>query len=278
MSLHALPPDWAAWLRDGVQRRCAPAELLERLCAGGFARAPARVALHEALCERDGVAPGPLPALRPQPRTQPHRLHVAGHAVRVACLLDRPQAVLYEGLLDDAECDALLALAAPRFTRSTVVDATHGGGRVDPQRSSVGACLERAQTPLLARLEQRIAALLNWPVERGEGLQVLRYAPGAEYRAHLDTFDPAHPGSATHLRRGGQRVGTLVIFLAEPEVGGGTRFAAVGLEICAQRGAAVYFACVDEHGAIDAQALHAGMPVIEGVKCVATKWLRERAW
>lgn len=278
MSLAALPADWAAWLRDGVARRCAPPELLDRLCAGGFARATARAALNEALCERDGSVPGPRPPVRPEPRVQPQRIDVEGRRVRVACVLDRPQAVLYEDLLDEAECDAMLALAESRYTRSTVIDAEHGGGRVDPQRTSAGASFARGETPLLARVEERIAALLGWPVENGEGFQVLRYAPGAEYRAHLDTFDPARPGSAAHLRRGGQRVGTLVIFLAEPESGGGTRFARAGLEICPRRGAGVYFACVDEEGAIDPLALHAGMPVLAGTKSVATKWLRATAW
>jgi len=131
---------------------------------------------------------------------------------------------------------------------------------------------------LLDRLERRIAALVAWPVTHGEGFQILRYEAGAEYRAHLDTFDPARPGSAAHLRRGGQRVATLVIFLTEPEAGGGTRFAKAGLEVCPQRGSAVYFACVDEDGTIDPLSLHAGMPVVAGVKCVATKWLRQQPY
>ena len=55
----------------------------------------------------------------------------------------------------------------------------------------------------------RIAALVNWPVVNGEGLQVLHYRPGAEYKPHHDYFDPAQPGMAAVLRRGGaEPVGT----------------------------------------------------------------------
>ena len=32
--------------------------------------------------------------------------------------------------------------------------------------------------------------LLNWPLENGEGLQVLHYRPGAEYKPHYDYFAP----------------------------------------------------------------------------------------
>jgi prolyl 4-hydroxylase len=73
-------------------------------------------------------------------------------------------------------------------------------------------------------IEARIARLVNWPLENGEGLQVLQYVPGTEYKPHYDYFDPAEPGTPTILKRGGQRVGTLVMYLNEPEKGGGTTF------------------------------------------------------
>ena len=40
------------------------------------------------------------------------------------------------------------------------------------------------------------------------------YKRQAEYRPHHDYFDPAHPGTAHVLQRGGQRVGTLVMYLS----------------------------------------------------------------
>jgi prolyl 4-hydroxylase len=58
--------------------------------------------------------------------------------------------------------------------------------------------------------------LLNWPLENGEGMQVLHYRPGAEYKPHYDYFAPNEPGTPTILKRGGQRVGTLVMYLNEP--------------------------------------------------------------
>ena len=45
-----------------------------------------------------------------------------------------------------------------------------------------------------------MAALLAWPVENGEGLQVLRYGVGAEYKPHYDYFDPVHTGTPTILK------------------------------------------------------------------------------
>jgi hypothetical protein len=127
--------------------------------------------------------------------------------------------------------------------------------------------------PDITRIEQRIATLLRWPVSHGEGIQVLRYRPGAEYLPHFDYFDPVHPGSMPVLARGGQRVGTLVMYLSAPVRGGATTFPAVGLEVAPVPGSAVFFS-YDRPDA-STGTLHGGAPVLEGEKWVATKWLRE---
>ncbi|MGS0759486.1 2OG-Fe(II) oxygenase, partial [Roseateles sp. GG27B] len=64
----------------------------------------------------------------------------------------------------------------------------------------------------------------------------------------------------------------------EVAAGGGTRFPSLGFEVRPTQGAALYFASVDAQGLEDATTLHAGVPVIEGVKYIATKWLRERRY
>ena len=87
-------------------------------------------------------------------------------------------------------------------------------------------------------------------------------------------FDPAEPGTATIVKRGGQRVGTLVMYLNTPEKGGGTTFPDVHLEVGPQRGNAVFFSYERPH--TSTRTLHGGAPVIAGEKWIATKWLRER--
>ncbi|MDQ3271200.1 MAG: 2OG-Fe(II) oxygenase, partial [Pseudomonadota bacterium] len=130
------------------------------------------------------------------------------------------------------------------------------------------------ETGLVATIEARIAKLLDWPVENGEGLQVLRYGPGAEYKPHYDYFDPAEAGSATILARGGQRVATLIMYLQEPVEGGATVFPDLRLQVVPRRGSAVFFSYSQAHPS--SQSLHGGMPVLAGEKWIATKWLRER--
>jgi prolyl 4-hydroxylase len=133
---------------------------------------------------------------------------------------------------------------------------------------------QRGENELIRRIEARIARLLNWPEENGEGLQVLHYRPGTQYKPHYDYFDPGEPGTPTILKRGGQRVGTLVMYLAEPDKGGGTTFPDVHLEVAPKRGNAVFFSYERPHPST--RTLHGGAPVLAGEKWIATKWLRER--
>jgi prolyl 4-hydroxylase len=193
-------------------------------------------------------------------------------SVLLSCRL--PRVVVFGGFLSDDECDQLVALASPRLARSETVVNETGGSEVNTARTSDGMFFERAETELCARIERRIARLLNWPEKNGEGLQVLRYRPGAEYKAHFDYFDPNQPGARSILARGGQRVGTLVMYLNTPPQGGATTFPDAGLEVSPVKGNAVFFSYAQPVPA--SRSLHAGAPVLAGEKWVATKWLRER--
>lgn len=203
----------------------------------------------------------------------PAQVDCGDRSVSVLLTMARPRIVVFGNLLSAEECDALIADAAPSLARSLTVAIKTGGEEINADRTSDGMFFQRGQTPLIQRIEERVARLLNWPIENGEGLQVLHYRPGAEYKPHYDYFDPAEPGTPSIVQRGGQRVGTLVIYLNTPEKGGGTTFPDVHLEVAPQRGNAVFFSYARPDPST--QTLHGGAPVIAGDKWIATKWLRE---
>ncbi|MGI4778442.1 MAG: 2OG-Fe(II) oxygenase [Janthinobacterium lividum] len=215
-------------------------------------------------------------AARPGPDLVSSPLYLDGGDRRVHVLhtMKHPRVVVFGDLLSDDECAALVASAGRRLARSLTVETKTGGETLNVDRTSDGMFFERGENELVACIERRIAALLRWPVEFGEGLQVLRYGPGAEYKPHYDYFDPAEPGTPSILQRGGQRVATLVMYLQEPEQGGATTFPDVGLEVAPKRGTGVFFSYDRPDPAT--RSLHGGAPVLAGEKWVATKWLRER--
>jgi prolyl 4-hydroxylase len=246
--------------------------------ASGWAEDVAVEALEQTLRARLEELGLPVPdpgSAVPEPSLQERasRLRAHDRDVDVLVELKLPRVVVFGGLLSHEECDELVALSAPRLMRSETVDNTTGGSEVNAARTSDGMFFERGEAPLIQRIEKRISALLNWPEDHGEGLQILRYRSGAEYKPHHDYFDPAQPGAPTILKRGGQRVGTLVMYLNAPEQGGSTVFPDIGLEVAPVKGNAVFFSYDRPHPAT--KTLHGGSPVIAGEKWVATKWLRE---
>ena len=195
--------------------------------------------------------------------------------VQVLATMRLPRVIVFGDLLSPDECDCLVGLARHRLQPSLTVDNWNGVSQASESRTSQSTYLARGQTPVVEGIEARIAELLNWPAEFGEGLEVLRYGPGDEFKPHYDYFEPSLPGSERLLERGGQRVATLVMYLMSPIAGGGTIFPDVALEVAPIKGNAVFFSYDVPHS--DTKSLHGGMPVGSGEKWVATKWLRERA-
>ncbi len=282
----AITPELREWIVAQARAGCAPADILKAMQASGWDDSVARAALTHALQPASSATSQPalpqLPAVpdgagspvpEPDLKGAPSLLQLPDRQVQVLLTLARPRVVLFGSFMSDEECDALMDLARPRLARSETVDHQSGGSEVNAARTSDGMFFARGEEPLIQRIEQRIATLLQWPVERGEGLQILRYRPGAQYRPHFDYFDPVQPGSAAVLKRGGQRVGTLIMYLHVPKNGGGTLFPDVGLEVMPVKGNALFFSYDRPHESTG--TLHGGSPVTDGEKWVATKWLRE---
>jgi prolyl 4-hydroxylase len=219
--------------------------------------------------------PPPVPVPDADLRDSPAWIDAGDRRVLVLTSVKaNPRVIVFGGLLSDEECDAMIEAARPRLVRSETVQTDTGGSEVNKARTSRGMFFAREENAVCAAIERRIARLVNWPLVNGEGLQVLHYLPGAQYEPHHDYFDPAKPGTASIVARGGQRVGTLVMYLNTPERGGGTTFPDIGLEVAPIRGNGVFFSYDRPHPVT--KTLHGGAPVLEGEKWVATKWLRER--
>ncbi|WP_374520420.1 2OG-Fe(II) oxygenase [Hydrogenophaga sp.] len=282
--MQQITPELRRWIVEQASAGVRPDDVLTAMRQAGWQEAVAVAAMESALSEHlaakqaaaqaasttSAVSAVPMLNLAGAPR----RLDAGDRWVDVIASLQNPRVVVLGNLLSEIECEALIESARPRLARSLTVQTQTGGEELNPDRTSSGMFFNRGETPEVAALEARIARLVNWPVQNGEGIQVLHYRPGAEYKPHYDYFDPDEPGTPTILRRGGQRVATLVMYLNEPMRGGGTTFPDVGLEVAPVRGHAVFFSYDRPHPAT--RTLHGGAPVIEGEKWVATKWLRER--
>ena len=277
MTTRRLSEEMERWVVAQATAGVAPEAVLQPLLDGGWDEQEAVDAIAAAVnayVARGGEAGLPMPSPVPVP-VEPNGawlLDGGDREVRVLATMLLPRVVVLGGLLSDEECDAMIELARPRLERSMTVEPESGGDMVHPDRTSFGMGFARGENALCARIEARIARLLDWPVDHGEALQVLKYGPGAQYKPHHDYFDPAMPGSEVLLRRGGQRVASVVMYLNTPERGGATVFPESHLEVAAVKGNAVFFSYDRPHPMT--RTLHGGAPVLAGEKWILTKWLR----
>lgn len=178
-----------------------------------------------------------------------------------------PTVRLWRGFLTPAECAHIARSASDILAPSMVADPRTGQLIEHPIRTSSAAQIgpTRESLPVQAILK-RIAAATGTQVAQGEPLTVLHYAPGQEYRAHMDAL----PHTAN------QRVETVLLYLNEGYVGGETRFEASGLTVAGRGGDALWFANTLPDGSPDPASRHSGLPVRQGTKWLATRWIRAR--
>lgn len=275
----SITPALRDWIVEQARAGHSPEAVLEAMKSSGWQEDVAIDALETVLGgllkdrAESPALPPPNRVPDPVPSDGATKIFAHDREVSIVMSLREPRVVVFENLLADDECDELVALAGERLARSHTVDVATGDSEVNDARTSDGMFFARGEHIVCQRLEARLAALLNWPVENGEGLQVLRYRPGAQYKPHYDYFDPAQPGTPSILKRGGQRVATILTYLNTPLRGGATTFPDVGLEVSPLKGQAVFFSYERPHPST--RSLHGGAPVLEGEKWVATKWLRE---
>jgi len=200
--------------------------------------------------------------------------------IEMQTLSNMPRIYRLPNFLSNEECNHLINLAKDNLTPSMVVnnDDQNGNAKSSPARTSNGYFLqEKDRDDNVKKIEELIKAVTEMPIENGESLHVLQYPLKGQYLPHYDYFDSTTAGGAAQLKRGGQRVATVIMYLNTPQKGGKTSFPKTQpmIEVTAQKGDAVFFYNVLKSGQVDPLTLHAGNPVEEGEKWIATKWIRE---
>lgn len=268
----AMDASWRNWLQENIARGCSVESVVESMISGGFDKDAASAAVRAFLA---GEIPGSSRYEYDTCPVSPDRIIYAhDRAIYSVLRVERPQLILFGNVLSAEECDQVIELSEGKLQRSTIVDPDTGRPEIVKNRSSESTSFQLSETPLIDRLDRRISDLMNWPLENGEGMQILRYGVGGEYRPHFDYFPPDQPGHAPHIARGGQRTATLVVYLNDVEGGGDTVFPEAGISIPPRKGHAVYFRYFNNVGQLDPATKHAGAPVRAGEKWIMTKWMR----
>jgi prolyl 4-hydroxylase len=192
------------------------------------------------------------------------KLAHAGAAVREQVSSD-PHIEVVRSFLLPEECGWLVRRASPLLKPSFVDDGRTGVGRPDPIRTSHGAAFVPHEADLVVQaITDRIAAMTGTGSQNAEALYVMRYAPGQQYRPHLDAL----PGLKN------QREWTAIAYLNDAFEGGATAFPDLSLSLRLNAGDLLVFRNSDKAQNPDPRMRHAGEPVTSGEKWVATRWIR----
>ena len=182
-------------------------------------------------------------------------------------LSEDPEIRVFPKFFSADECAFLIEAARPALRPSFVIDPYSGREIPNPVRTSRGVGFPFVdENPAIHALNRRIASASVTDVRAGEPIQVLSYAPGQQYREHSDALP--------NVAQGQQRVLTFLVYLDDDYEGGETAFPALGISFRGQIGDGLMFRNAARDGTPDQRAIHAGLPVTQGVKHIASRWIR----
>lgn len=143
--------------------------------------------------------------------------------INIVTKFDEPLIVVLDNVLSDQECNKLIEFSKDNLKGSKI--SSSGEGEVNDIRTSSSMFFQGNENDILEKLEKRISAIMCIPIEHAEGIQILKYTPGQEYKAHFDFFNSASKAAKNN------RISTLVIYLNDVEEGGETYFPKLNLSI-----------------------------------------------
>lgn len=286
--IQTLDKPWQDWIRGNAARGCTKEAMLKDMLKAGIAEQTAafNLAAYSARLT-NGVAKPIISTAASKNSYQQEASYLFQHEnnivtsdgqiMRVAMRVAAPDIVVLNNFMTHDECDELCEQSKSTLTKSTVVDDATGSSVNHAHRSSQGTYFAIGQTALVQKIEARISEITSTPVNNGEGIQILNYVGGGEYRPHFDYF-PDNEGGRVHTAKSGQRIITVIMYLNNVTAGGATIFPNINLNIYPKKGSALYFSYYNSLGQTDANTLHGGAPVLAGEKWIATKWIHEHEY
>ncbi len=282
-----MPVEWLRWVDENISRGCTPESIIDTLVLNEYNKEYATqlvlrrfagdTSVELSMQDHSDLSQGYIYEEIGVKYTE-HVVKTHDREVNVLLTIDQPRIILFGNVISKEECEQLIELSKPKLHRSTTVENVSGKAEHHKNRTSYGTFFQINETPLIERIDRRVSELMQLPVLNGEGLQILHYQIGGEYKPHFDYFSPKATGSRLHLAHGGQRVATLILYLNNVEEGGETIFPEINLKIIPAQGNAVYFAYTNSKNQVDPLTLHGGCPVLKGEKYIATKWMRQNEY
>ena len=192
-------------------------------------------------------------------------------------IFNSPRIYTISNFITEEECQHFI-----NISRDNIKPALVSGdkeGFISSGRSGQNHWIPHKTDNITKNIGEKIAKEISIPLENAEAYQIIYYDKSQEYRQHYDgwLFDGSEK-SRRNMKYGGQRMKTALVYLNDVDLGGGTKFTKLNLEVAAEKGKLLVFENV--HSGTNKRhelSEHAGMPVIEGEKWAFNLWFREES-
>lgn len=164
--------------------------------------------------------------------------------------------VMFHGVLSENEVTDLIELALPKLTKNNEISS-----KVQYRIS------KSAYFHLSDSIEQRIMDMTSLNSAGFELLHIANYGLGGQYQSHYD-FGSQRFGL-------GNRIATVLFYLSDVPQGGATIFNYIEVAVRPEKGAAIFWYNLLDSGEGNKLSVHAGCPVLQGSKWIATEWVHE---
>lgn len=178
-----------------------------------------------------------------------------------------PYIATYNNVLTNEECEHFISISKDSLKRSLVSSSKEG--IISSGRTSFNTWIRHNHDDTTRKVGERIAKLVDIPLQNAEAFQVIYYNVTQEYRNHYDSW--VHDGSDKTLRCmkwGGARVKTALCYLNNVAKGGETKMTKLNITITPEKGKLLIFNNTISENDHSRHILseHAGLPVEEGEK------------
>ena len=177
---------------------------------------------------------------------------------------------LHVEVLDKMDCENLIKEFSEFKTARTI------NGDIEPDRKYRKAeiAVYENESELLKKVRKIFSEKTNTSINQQETpLSVIKYEKGGEYKPHYDCY-----GNLKDVpnEKSGDRIISGILYLNDDYLGGETEFSLENIKIKGNQGDLLIWNNLNKNKTLNRRALHAGLPVVEGVKYIIVGWIRER--
>jgi prolyl 4-hydroxylase len=189
---------------------------------------------------------------------------------------------IYKNFITIEECDYIMNKARKFLVLSNIMGLE--GKKLDEQRLKELKKIRNSEQmwlnktdPIYQKMMKKLEKIVDKDSSHFESLQVVRYKPGGFYNEHHDACCDDNNVCKNDIKNLGQRLYTFLICLDNNFSGGETRFPNLNKSYRLNRGDGLFFHTHDiNHHKCHKNALHAGLPIKDGIKWICNIWVRDR--